>query len=327
MKFTNNATTSLAASLTNVATSLTVSTGQGALFPVLGAGEYFWCTLTNVGGIVEIIKVTARATDTFTIVRAQDNTSALAWNTGDRVELRIVAAVLDSMPQSQQIQEQSLIAFTTAGTSTAYTLTPTPAITAYITGQCFDITFNATCGAAPTLAISGVATPPNLVRELADGTYANIGAGEITANHTSRVRLISATQALVERLPRMSKNGTWTPSVGGTATYGSQIGKYVDHGDTVTLYWDLLITTLGTGSSTTISGAPFANAETTLRTAGNLSYFASLVSGVTVLTPVIQGGTNVITLNGNAAGAGSSTENLVLIGNGTRLQGNITYRK
>lgn len=99
MKFTNNATSALASSITNVATSLTVTTGQGSLFPSLSGGDYFYCTLANISGTVEIIKVTARTSDTFTIVRGQDNTSAVAWNAGDKVELRLVAATLNDLPK------------------------------------------------------------------------------------------------------------------------------------------------------------------------------------------------------------------------------------
>jgi hypothetical protein len=67
------------------------------------------------------------------------------------------------------IQNQSFQAFTTAGTSTAYTLTPTPAISAYTANQRFNVIFNATSGAAPTLQVSGVATPPLLKQYNAAG--------------------------------------------------------------------------------------------------------------------------------------------------------------
>ena len=99
MKFTNNAASTLASSILSSATSLTVVTGQGALFPSLGAGDYFYCTLANTAGTVEIVKVTARATDVFTIVRAQDNTTAANWSLGDKVELRLVAASLNDIPK------------------------------------------------------------------------------------------------------------------------------------------------------------------------------------------------------------------------------------
>jgi hypothetical protein len=61
------------------------------LFPNPGAGEYFYATLVDATYNVEIIKCTARSTDTLTIVRAQDGTTARAYITGDRLELRPVA--------------------------------------------------------------------------------------------------------------------------------------------------------------------------------------------------------------------------------------------
>jgi len=98
--FTNNAATTLASSLLVGATSLTVAAGTGALFPSLAGSEYFYCTLSNTAGTtIEIVKVTARSTDTFTIVRAQDGTSASAFNAGDKVELRLVRANLTNFPQ------------------------------------------------------------------------------------------------------------------------------------------------------------------------------------------------------------------------------------
>lgn len=90
---------------------------------------------------------------------------------------------------------------TTAGTSTAYTLAPAQAITSYAAGQTFWVTFHAASGANPTLQVSGVASPPTLVRQAADGTYVNIAANDIPINHRSRVTLLSASQALIEDLP------------------------------------------------------------------------------------------------------------------------------
>jgi len=110
-------------------------------------------------------------------------------------------AVRNTMGITSAHQAQEGIAYTTAGTSTAYTLTPSTAITAYAANQSFFVTFNAASGAAPTLAISGVATPPNLVKQNGDGTYSNIAALDIPANHRSRVTLLSATQAWVESMP------------------------------------------------------------------------------------------------------------------------------
>lgn len=91
--YKNNATATLSASITSSTTSLTVTAGQGALFPpATTGGDYFYATLVSSTGTIEIVKVTNRSTDTFTIVRAQDSTTASAFGTGSRFELRIVAA-------------------------------------------------------------------------------------------------------------------------------------------------------------------------------------------------------------------------------------------
>ena len=99
------------------------------------------------------------------------------------------------------IQSQTYSAFTTAGTATAYTLTPVPAIAAYAANPSFFVTFHVASGASPTLTINGLATPPQLVKQNINGTYSNIAAGDIPAGHRSYAMLISATQLLVDRLP------------------------------------------------------------------------------------------------------------------------------
>ena len=96
--FTNNATTTLASSITNVQTSLTVATGTGALFPTITGSDYTMCTLQNTAGTTtEIVKVTARSGDVFTIVRAQEGTTASTFATGDKFELRITAGEMTNL--------------------------------------------------------------------------------------------------------------------------------------------------------------------------------------------------------------------------------------
>lgn len=104
IKFTNNATTTLASGINSSVTSLSVASGTGALFPTLSSPDVFYATLANVAGTVEIIKVTARSTDAFTIVRGQDGTTPLSWAAGDKVELRPTAAGLAAMAQFDSIQ-------------------------------------------------------------------------------------------------------------------------------------------------------------------------------------------------------------------------------
>jgi hypothetical protein len=96
IKFTNNATATLAASISTSSTSLTVTTGQGALFPTLGAGDYFYATLTDSSNNLEIVKITARSGDTLTAVRAQEGTTARIYVAADKLELRVTAAALSN---------------------------------------------------------------------------------------------------------------------------------------------------------------------------------------------------------------------------------------
>ena len=91
IKLTNNANATLAAGINSSATSITLTSGQGARFPTLGAGDYFYATLIDTSNNLEIVKCTARSTDVLTVVRAQETTTARAYSTGDRIEIRLTA--------------------------------------------------------------------------------------------------------------------------------------------------------------------------------------------------------------------------------------------
>lgn len=91
-KFSNNATTTTVGLLGSAATTIVVASGTGALFPALGAGDYFKATLQDTNNNFEIVKVTARADDTMTVARAQDGTLAIPFAAGSRFELRVLAS-------------------------------------------------------------------------------------------------------------------------------------------------------------------------------------------------------------------------------------------
>lgn len=97
--FKNNAFSTLGATLTNVATTLTVATGHGDRFPVVTAPDFCLITLQDASNNIEVVKVTARtaAADSMTIQRAQDGTTARAWSIGDVVELRLTASALNPL--------------------------------------------------------------------------------------------------------------------------------------------------------------------------------------------------------------------------------------
>jgi hypothetical protein len=91
IKLTNNAFATIAAGINSSATSITLTSGQGARFPTLAGGDYFYATLIDTSNNLEIVKCTARSTDVLTVVRGQESTTARAYSTGDRIEIRITA--------------------------------------------------------------------------------------------------------------------------------------------------------------------------------------------------------------------------------------------
>jgi hypothetical protein len=104
------------------------------------------------------------------------------------------------VPSRNEIVSQAWINVTTAGTGTAYTISPFSWDNVYFAGISFFVNFHVASGNNPTLTIGGLASPPTLVRRNASGGYTNILAGDIPAGHRSRVTLISTSQALVEEL-------------------------------------------------------------------------------------------------------------------------------
>jgi|21_taG_2_1085346.scaffolds.fasta_scaffold00637_6 prepilin-type processing-associated H-X9-DG protein len=123
--YTNNASTTLAAGLNDSATSTTVASSSG--FPTISGSNYFYATLELADGSAhEIVKVTAVSGTTWTIVRGQDNTSARAFSSSDKVELRINSALLTDVVNDALASTFTRQAFTGDGSDTTFTLSRTP---------------------------------------------------------------------------------------------------------------------------------------------------------------------------------------------------------
>lgn len=99
IQFANNAATTLFSSVTVSDSQIVVSPGGGALFPNAGSSNYFMVTVVDkTTSTLEIMKVTKRSGDTFTVVRAQEGTTARAFPSGSPVELRLTAqSILDAI--------------------------------------------------------------------------------------------------------------------------------------------------------------------------------------------------------------------------------------
>lgn len=100
--FSNNAQTTLAETLTSTATTLSVASGGGALFPTPSTGKIFAVTITSATNPdeVEICYCSAVSTDTLTISRGKDNTIAQSFSAGDLVSLFPTAGVTSLFAQA-----------------------------------------------------------------------------------------------------------------------------------------------------------------------------------------------------------------------------------
>ena len=137
--FANNAKTTLAGAITNVATTALLASGSGALFPSPSAGQYFCLTFVDAatGLLNEIVHVTARSGDTITMVRAQEGTTALAWLSGDSAGNFWTAGSASALAQITDVQQQAgnYVADSSVVANTiTLTLTPAPASYASILG-------------------------------------------------------------------------------------------------------------------------------------------------------------------------------------------------
>lgn len=95
--FANNAFGALAANIGSGDTSLTLGSGEGARFPSPSGAQFFYSTLVDSSGNIEIVKCTSRSGDTLTITRGQEGTTARAYTAGDAVELRVTEDSLQEL--------------------------------------------------------------------------------------------------------------------------------------------------------------------------------------------------------------------------------------
>jgi hypothetical protein len=113
------------------------------------------------------------------------------------------------------------------------------------------------------------------------------------------------------------EEGTWSPNVGGNATYNNQDGRYTKIGNTVFVEAHLNINVLGTGSTNLLSGLPFA-AGTVVEGGATINYFAGLA--VNVIQPVmaVNSGTTTMLIYSRTT-AGTASSGVSIFGNAARI--------
>lgn len=204
---------------------------------------------------------------------------------------------------------------TVGGTANAITLTPTVAMTAYAAGQRFSfIAANDNTGDT-TVAVSGLAAKTIQKTGISGATILN--KGDITAPGLIVIEYDGSSFNLLT--PSHPQELSWTPSVGGTATYTSRTGRAWRSGMMVFLSCDMTINAIGTGSPIQISGAPYAIYG--IATAP-VSFYSSATNVISVVAEMAG---STITLNSLAAAAASIGAANNILGNGTTIRFSMTY--
>lgn len=97
--FQNNVSTTNANAILTTDTSIVLATGTGAQFPAITAGHQAAVTVEDVNGNIEVMYATGITGDTLTVTRAQEGTTALAFASGSRVEMRVTNGMLSALLQ------------------------------------------------------------------------------------------------------------------------------------------------------------------------------------------------------------------------------------
>ena len=107
VKFANNVSTTLSSAIN--ATQTTISVADASGLPTLASGDYVYLTIDTdtASPTLEVVKVTAISSNSLTVVRGQDGTTASSFSAGVKVELRVTAAALDDISSAADTESVS----------------------------------------------------------------------------------------------------------------------------------------------------------------------------------------------------------------------------
>lgn len=121
------------------------------------------------------------------------------------------------------------------------------------------------------------------------------------------------------------EEGTWTPSVGGTATYTARSGIYTKIGNQVTVSCDITINLIGTGSASSLSGLPFTSKASQYQS-GSVFYFTGLAASLLYIGVATDPNSTLVAFSyTNTAGTAVTGFAPGLFGNNARIIFSITY--
>jgi hypothetical protein len=156
-----------------------------------------------------------------------------------------------------------------------------------------------------------------------------VGVGAATPSTSGAGITFPATQSASTNANTLDdyEEGTWTPIVGGTATYNYQNGRYVKIGSVVTINCDISINVIGTGSTKFISGLPFASNTGTNAAinCGPVGYFAGVNSSVYFISVINAPGNSFVSFETLTAANSAANDAAAIFASGTRITFSMTY--
>jgi hypothetical protein len=154
-----------------------------------------------------------------------------------------------------------------------------------------------------------------------------VGVGNATPAASGAGITFPATQSASSDVNTLDdyEKGAWSPSIGGNATYTSQIGQYVKIGNVVTCTFLIAINAIGTGSATTLSGFPFTSVNAGIVQSGNVSYYGSIATSVTSLHFYVNNNNTTALFTGNVLAASTIGNAINVFRNSAAVYGSITY--
>ncbi len=226
VKVTNNGFGTISAGITSSATTIVLDSGQGARFPALASGDFFFGTLVDTSNNIEIIKVTARSSDSMTVTRAQDNTSARAFSVGDRFELRPTAALFENAHLDNTPTSTGSIGLPKGTTAQQPTASATEGHIRYDTDKSAVVYSD---GSAWYKVSSVIPTLSGVTGNYYVGTSASLtlaGTGFLSSN-----LIVTFTHSATDRTVTVSP----TSDTAATVTTPSALDSAISAGDTVTI--------------------------------------------------------------------------------------------
>ena len=121
------------------------------------------------------------------------------------------------------------------------------------------------------------------------------------------------------------EEGTWTPNLGGTATYVYNAGWYTKIGRVVVADFEVNVSSIGTGSTLSILGLPFTCGSTGNGQGGGIGYFSGAANSIYYLTARIDQGSTSISIATMLGPGAIMNTSVAFFTNSTRILGTITY--